>query len=181
MNAYSILHPTVLSRVARRRRGAPAALSMALCLWLGGAAVQAQPSHRPSGHGFSMTAGGQLQWVDVPSLPAGAKIAVLEGRMNAAEPFTARLRLPANYRIPPHWHPAIEHVTVLSGIFHMGHGEAFDGARATALPRGGFAVMQARTPHFAFTTNEPAEIQLHGVGPWGVTYINAQDDPRRRP
>ena len=101
--------------------------------------------------------------------------------MNEGVPFTARLRMPANYRIPAHWHPAIEHVTVLSGTFYMGVGEAIDTSKGLAVAAGGFVVMQTKTPHFAYTMNEPAEIQLHGVGPWGVTYLNPADDPRKKP
>lgn len=182
MNASNLPLATGHGRPHHGRGAAHALSCVAACLLLGnGAPAHAQASHGQAGHGHSMTAGADLKWADVPSLPPGARIAVLEGPMNEAVPFTVRLRLPAQYRIPPHWHPAVEHVTVLAGTFHMGHGESYDGARATVLPPGGFAVMQPRTPHFAFTLNEPVEIQLHGIGPWGVTYINAQDDPRRKP
>ena len=131
--------------------------------------------------GHSMVSAAELKWVDVPSLPPGAKIAVMEGPMNEAVPFTARLRMPATYRIPAHWHPAIEHVSVLSGTFYMGVGEALDTSKGMAVAAGGFVVMQTKTPHFAYTLNEPTEIQLHGVGPWGVTYLNPADDPRKKP
>lgn len=130
--------------------------------------------------GHTMVSPAELKWVDIPSLPPGAKIAVMEGPMNEAVPFTARLRFPANYRIPAHWHPAIEHVSVLSGTFYMGVGEVLDVAKGMALPAGGFAVMQIKQPHFAYTTNQPVEIQLHGMGPWGITYINPADDPRKK-
>lgn len=123
---------------------------------------------------------GNLAWKDGPgSLPKGARWAPVEGDMTKAGPFTVRLKLPANYDIPPHWHPAIEHVTVLSGSFYMGTGEKFDRSRATKLPIGGFAMMAVGTRHFAFTTEE-AVLQLHGMGPWGITYVNPADDPRTR-
>jgi anti-sigma factor ChrR (cupin superfamily) len=64
-----------------------------------------------------------LKWADIPSLPPGAKIAVIEGPMDQATPFTFRVQLPADYKIPAHWHPAIEHVTVISGTFNMGTGD----------------------------------------------------------
>ena len=128
----------------------------------------------------SMVLPADLEWADVPSLPPGAKIAVMEGPMGEAGSFTARIRLPANYRVPAHWHPAVERVSVLSGTLYMGLGEALDTAKAMAVPAGGFAVMQSRTPHFAYTTSEPVEFQLHGVGPWGITYVNPADDPRTR-
>lgn len=149
-----------------------------------GAAGLAAPSHTVAqsmhAHGHAVTAAADLKWVDLPSLPPGAKIAVLEGPMSEAVPFTARIRLPANYLIPAHWHPAIERVTVLSGTFFMGAGELLDKSKGLAVPAGGFTVMPAKTPHFAYTANEPTEIQLHSTGPWGVTYVNAADDPRKK-
>ena len=58
---------------------------------------------------------GNLTWVDGPvSLPKGAKVAMLEGDMKSG-PFTIRAKIPANYKIPPHFHPGVEHVTVISG------------------------------------------------------------------
>lgn len=130
-------------------------------------------------NGHASVAPPEMKWADLPSLPPGAKIAVLEGPMSAAVPFTARLKLPANYRIPAHWHPAVERITVLSGTFYMGMGEVLDTSKGVAVPTGGFAVMQPKTPHFAYTTTEPVELQLHSTGPWGVTYINPADDPRK--
>ena len=121
----------------------------------------------------------QLKWSNVPSLPPGAKVAVIEGPMNQAVPFTVRLKFPDNYRIPPHYHPAVERVTVLSGTFYMGLGEKFDRKQAQALKAGGIAIMQPKTPHFAWTRGETI-VQLHGTGPWGVTYLNPADDPRKQ-
>lgn len=121
----------------------------------------------------------ELKWADVPSLPPGAQIAIMQGPMNEAKPFTARLKFPANYKIPAHSHPAIEHVTVLSGTFHMGTGDKLDPAKTRALTAGSIAIMQPGTNHFAWTAEETI-VQLHGVGPWGVTYVNPADDPRKK-
>lgn len=121
-----------------------------------------------------------ITWKDGPAaLPKGVKSAVIEGDPAKAGPFTMRFKLPANYKIPPHWHPAIEHVTVLSGSFHMGLGEVFDESRTTKLPVGGFAMMAIGTRHFAFTKEETT-IQVHGIGPWGINYVNPADDPRNK-
>jgi quercetin dioxygenase-like cupin family protein len=132
-------------------------------------------------HGaHTMVTPGELKWQDVPSLPPGAKIAVIEGPMNQAVPFTARLKFPPNYRIPAHSHPAIEHVTVLSGTFYMGMGDKLDTSKGMALPPGGIGIMPAGSNHFAYTTNEETIVQLHGVGPWGIKYVNPADDPRSK-
>ena len=122
----------------------------------------------------------KLEWKDgPPGLPPGAKIATLEGDMSKPEPFTVRAKTPAGYKIPPHWHPAIEHVTVLSGKLGMGAGDELDKSKGTVLPPGGFAVMPPKMHHFAWAEEE-CEIQIHGVGPWGITYVNDADDPRKK-
>lgn len=130
-------------------------------------------------HDHKMVTPGDLNWQAVPSLPSGAMIAVIEGPMDQAVPFTARLKVPANYKIPPHWHPAIERVTVLSGSFNMGLGNKFDKAKTTALGPGSMMIIQPKTNHFVWTETE-AVVQLHGTGPWGITYVNPEDDPRKK-
>jgi quercetin dioxygenase-like cupin family protein len=121
----------------------------------------------------------ELKWSDVPSLPPGAKIAVIEGPMNQPVPFTVRLKFPKDYVIPAHSHPAIERVTVLSGTFNMGTGDRFEKSSTHPLPAGAIAIMQSGTNHFAWTSDE-AIVQLNGTGPWDVKYVNPGDDPRKK-
>jgi len=120
-----------------------------------------------------------LKYEDAPSLGKGFKIAILEGPMNEAKPFIARVKAPANVKIAPHWHPAIEHVTVLSGQFAMGQGEKWDDKSLHTLKAGDVMIMQPKTPHYAVAKTE-AIVQIHGMGPWGVTYVNEADDPRKQ-
>ncbi len=93
--------------------------------------------------------------------------------------FTIRAVLPANYKIPAHWHPVTENVTVLEGTFYMGMGEQSDESKATALTAGGFTAMPGKTGHFAFT-KDGAVIQVHAMGPFAITYYNPSDDPRNK-
>lgn len=121
-----------------------------------------------------------IKWGAAPStLPKGAQAAILEGNPAASGPFTLRLKFPANYKIPPHWHPAIEHVTVLSGTLNVGMGDKWDETKGKALSAGSFAVMPPKMHHFAWTSQETV-IQLHGTGPWGITYLNSADDPSKK-
>lgn len=132
------------------------------------------------GHGkHMMVLPGELKWSDVPSVPPGAKLVVIEGPMSEAVPFTARLKFPANYELPAHWHPAIEHVTVISGTFNMGTGDKLDRSKTKPLPAGAMAIMPVGTRHFAWTGEETV-VQIHGVGPWGINYVNPDDDPRKK-
>lgn len=120
-----------------------------------------------------------LKWVDVPSLPPGAKMAVIEGPLDQAVPFIVRFKLPADYKIPAHWHPAIEHVTVLSGTLYMGLGDKLDATKSHAVMAGGVGIIPAKANHFAWTKEETI-IQNHSVGPWGITYVDPADDPRKK-
>ena len=129
--------------------------------------------------GHRMIAASDLKWDDVPSLPPGAKIAVIEGPMNEAVPFTIRLKFPADYSIPAHSHPAVERVTVLSGTFHMGAGDRLDSQKTMPLKQGDMMIMQPKTNHYAWNKDEVV-VQLNGMGPWGVTYVNPADDPRKK-
>ena len=40
-----------------------------------------------------------------PVLPAGARMAVLYGDPGKPGAFAVRLKAPAGYRVPRHWHP----------------------------------------------------------------------------
>lgn len=121
-----------------------------------------------------------LKWEDAPaSLPKGAKMAVIHGNPNAPGIFAMRISVPAGYKVPPHWHPADEHVTVISGEFYMGLGDTWDETKGHALPAGAGSIMPVGTRHFAWTKVETV-IQVHAMGPWGITYVNPQDDPRNQ-
>ncbi|HVR29428.1 MAG TPA: cupin domain-containing protein [Thermoanaerobaculia bacterium] len=115
-----------------------------------------------------------------PSLASGAKFAVLEGDPGKEGLFTMRLWLPDGFQIKPHWHPAVEHITVVSGTFHLGMGDAFDTAKTKALPAGAFAFMAPKMNHFAWAKGDTV-VQLHGVGPWQINYLDPADDPRKKP
>ena len=122
----------------------------------------------------------KVTWGDPPpSLPPGAKLAAIAGDPSKPEPFTIRLQLPAGYRIAPHWHPTDEHVTVLSGTFAAAMGEAWDDKALANLPAGSYAVMSATMPHFA-VARTATTLQVHGMGPFVLNYVNPADDPSKK-
>jgi hypothetical protein len=121
----------------------------------------------------------RVAWKDgPPSLPPGAKFAVLEGDPASQGFFCMRAMLPDGYRIPPHWHPNVERVTILSGTLHLGAGERFDRDGATALTAGSYSSMHPGMRHFAWAEGETV-LQITTMGPWAVNYVNPADDPRR--
>jgi len=119
-----------------------------------------------------------VRWGDAPNaLPPGARFAVLDGDPGKAGVFTVRIRMPDGYRVPPHWHPTMEHVTVISGTFGIGMGDTFDPAKGTVMGPGGFSGLPARMHHYAWAVGETV-VQVHGMGPFAITYLNPADDPR---
>jgi hypothetical protein len=120
-----------------------------------------------------------LKWTDETSLPPGAKVAVIEGQQTKQPQYTLRIKFPAEYKVPAHWHPAIERVTVISGTFNLGMGDKLDTEKTKALTPGSIAIIQPLTNHFAWTSEETV-IQLHGRGPLDIHYVNPEDDPRKK-
>lgn len=119
-----------------------------------------------------------VKWRDGPaSLPSGAKFVVLEGDPAKEGPFVMRLWLPDGFRIQPHSHPKTERITVISGTFHLGMGETFDPTKSNVMPAGTFGYWGEGMRHYGWARGETV-LQLHGVGPWSITYVNPADDPR---
>ena len=112
-----------------------------------------------------------------PTLPEGAQFAVLHGSPAEPGPFVMRLKFPAGYVIPPHMHPEEEHVTVISGSFGVGAGEKHDKSKAPLLAPGSFVQLPTGMAHFAWTEEETV-VQINAMGPFGITYVNPEDDPR---
>lgn len=121
----------------------------------------------------------KLKWNDAPSVGPGAKIAILEGDLKAG-PYVFRLMVPANFKIAPHTHPLTERYTVVSGTLYFATGDKFDGKTAKAYGPGTYVSIPKGTPMYAFTKDKPATIQLHGSEPWGLEYVDPQDDPRKK-
>lgn len=121
----------------------------------------------------------KVQWGPAPPfLPAGAEIAVLEGNPAEKGPVTLRLKFPAQYDIPAHWHSMTERVTVMSGMFHVGMGDKLDRATSQLLKPGGFVSLPANMRHFAWTS-APTVVQINLEGPFDIFYVNPADNPQK--
>jgi quercetin dioxygenase-like cupin family protein len=127
-----------------------------------------------------VTAPSDLKWGDPPPVfEKGASFTVVSGDPSKDGLFVVRLKMPAGYRVNPHWHPADEHVTVLSGTFAIGMGDKFDKSTMKELPAGGYTLLPAQMHHYAMAKTA-AVVQVHGMGPFALTYVNPGDDPSKR-
>lgn len=159
-----------MPRMASVGRGGVAAM----CLLLASAAGVAHVRQTPPEHRVVPAA-------DVPWKPLrpGAEIAVISGDpATPGSPFVIRFRYHGKSRIPPHWHPVDENLTVLSGTFRIGMGDRGDEAATTALAVGDYALLPAKMVHYAWA-DAGTVVQAHGVGPFVINYVNPADDPAR--
>jgi quercetin dioxygenase-like cupin family protein len=142
-----------------------------------GAAFTA-PANTMEGH--TIVPPQEIKWGPAPAvLPPGAEAAVLFGDPSEEGLFVLRLKLPAGYSVGPHTHPVDEVITVISGTFRMGMGETADQSKAQALPAGSFFALPPGTAHYVFADEETV-VQISTIGPWGLTYINPEDDPQQK-
>lgn len=143
-----------------------AGILMAALLPLASAFAQAAP--KSDREAIAMK-GSELIYNDisVPGFDAGLKMVVLHGDPGKAEPYTLRLKFPDGYAFPPHWHPNLEHVTVVSGAFYLGMGDTVNKEAAMAYQPGDYLIAPPRMSHFGWVKGETV-IQLHGIGPFDI-------------
>lgn len=121
-----------------------------------------------------------LKWGDAPPVfEKGASMAVLSGDPSKDGLYVVRLKMPAGYKINAHWHPTDEHVTVISGTFLAGMGDKLDKSKMKEFPAGSYALLPANMHHYAMAKNA-CVVQVHGMGPFSLTYVDPTDDPMKR-
>jgi quercetin dioxygenase-like cupin family protein len=154
-------------------------MKLALQAVLAGAvAVAGVVSIASAQDGHVMLTPEEISWGPAPpSIPAGAEAVVLYGNPGEDGLFALRLKFPAGYSVPAHYHPKPEVLTVISGTFNVGMGKDADRGMAKAMPAGSIITFPADTPHFVFIDEETV-VQLNSVGPFGITYVNPDEDPR---
>jgi quercetin dioxygenase-like cupin family protein len=122
----------------------------------------------------------EMKWGEAPPVfRKGARMAVLYGEPDKdGALYVVQLRAPAGYKIMPHFHPRDENVTVINGAFGVGMGDTFE-PNIKALPVGSFFSMPAGMHHFAMCPSE-CTVQVTGIGPFKLTYVNPSDDPSKQ-
>jgi len=147
-------------------------LSLACAQVVGASASLADDAHH------TVVAGDAITWGPAPpSLPKGAQAAILHGNPAQEGPFVLRLKFPDGFTVPPHRHSKDEFVTVISGKFAVHAGDKVDRAAAKPLPPASFVHLPAGMAHYALADGE-AVVQVNGVGPFDVKYVDPKDDPR---
>lgn len=118
-----------------------------------------------------------LQWGTFDAFPPGVKAAIIIGDPRKNGYFMFRVKVPANYMIPPNWQTSTVYITVLSGRYHIGIGDKFNPKNGKTLPSTGSVIVPAGA-HLYFWSTNGALLEVHGIGPWNIHYVNPSDDPR---
>ena len=101
-------------------------------------------------------------------------MAVLHGDPFKRTTFALRLKMPDGYRIAPHWHTQDEQLTILSGTFLLAMGDTDSDVHE--LAPGAYHFLPGKMHHSASTRGE-AVLEMHGMGPFDIHYLNPADDP----
>jgi quercetin dioxygenase-like cupin family protein len=105
-----------------------------------------------------------LKWLESPRAP-GVQTASLVGDPSKPGSYVFRAKYPPNTVNRPHHHPGDEEITVLSGTLYFGDGLAMEPEKTLTLSAGSYIAVPAKTWHFLFTTSEPVEVEIRGIGP----------------
>ena len=120
----------------------------------------------------------QLKWEPNPRVP-GLGVARIISKGTKPGPYVYRVRFPKGRVVQAHSHPDDRTYTVLSGTWYVGWGERFDESKLMALKPGSFYTEPAGVPHFVSTPDGEAIVQITGVGPTTVHYVDPMHAPKK--
>jgi quercetin dioxygenase-like cupin family protein len=134
--------------------------------------------HQPGEAVFKSILPEDVDWKPFPAFPPAARLAVLVGEPTQAGPYLIRVKVPSGVKLMPHKHPEDRIYTVISGVFYVGLGDRFDAEDLKAYPPGSVVVLPGNTWHFHWAKSGEYVTQVTAIGPLGLEYKEADDDPR---
>lgn len=137
-------------------------------------------AHQPGEAEFRAVLPEEVEWRAFPAFPPEVRLAVVVGEPSQPGPYTIRVKVPADTKLMPHWHPEDRVYTVISGVFYVGRGDRFDQDKLQAFPPGAVIVLPGNTPHFHWARSGEYVSQVTAIGPLGLEYLDSTDDPRHR-
>jgi quercetin dioxygenase-like cupin family protein len=135
-------------------------------------------SHQPGQATFRGILAEDIEWKPFAAFPPEARLAVLVGHPSEQGPYTIRVKVPHGVKLMPHRHPEDRIYTVISGIFYIGLGDRFDADKLEAYPPEAVIILPGNTSHFHWAKSGEYITQVTAIGPLGLEYVNAKDDPR---
>ena len=121
-----------------------------------------------------------IDWKPFAAFPPSVRLAVVVGQPSNEGPYVIRVKVPQDVKLMPHTHPEDRIYTVISGVFYIGLGDRFDADKLQAYPPGAVIILPGNTPHFHWAKSGEYVSQVSAIGPLGIHYVNAEDDPRNK-
>ena len=137
-------------------------------------------THQPGESIFRSILPEDIDWKPFAAFPPTVRLAVVVGQPSEPGPYVIRVKVPAGVKLMPHKHPEDRIYTVMSGVFYIGLGERFDGDGVKAYPPGSVIVLPGDTWHFHWAKSGEYVTQVTAIGPLGLEYLDAHDDPREQ-
>jgi len=134
--------------------------------------------HQPDQADFRAVLPETVDWRPFPAFPPSVRLAIVVGQPSAPGPYVIRVKVPGGVKLMPHRHPEDRIYTVISGVFYIGLGETFDADKLQAYPPGSVVVLPGNTAHFHWAKSGEYVSQVTAIGPLGIDYEDAHDDPR---
>jgi len=138
----------------------------------------AVPAHQPGQSDFRAILSEDIDWKPFAAFPPSVRLAVVVGQPSEPGPYVIRVRVPRGVKLMPHKHPEDRIYTVVSGVFYIGLGDEFDADKLEAYPPGSVIVLPGNTSHFHWAKSSEYITQVTAIGPLGLEYLSAGDDPR---
>jgi quercetin dioxygenase-like cupin family protein len=136
--------------------------------------------HEPGQATFRAILPEEIDWKPFAAFPPSARLAVVVGQPLQDGPYTIRVKVPRGVKLMPHSHPEDRLYTVISGVFYIGLGDEFDAEKLQAYPPGSVVILPGNTSHFHWAKSGDYITQVTAIGPLGLEYVNAKDDPRNK-
>jgi quercetin dioxygenase-like cupin family protein len=135
-------------------------------------------THQPGQSNFRAILSEEIEWKPFAAFPPAVRLAVIVGQPSEPVPYVVRVRVPHGVKLMPHTHPEDRVYTVISGVFYIGIGNQFEAERLQAYPPGAVIILPGNTSHFHWAKSGEYITQVSAIGPLGLEYVNATDDPR---
>ncbi len=135
-------------------------------------------SHQLGEEVFKAVLPEDIEWKSFAAFPPSVRLAVIVGNPSEPAPYTIRVKVPHDVRLMPHKHPEDRVYTVISGVFYIGLGHQFDAGKLQAYPTGSVIVLPGNTYHFHWAKSSEYITQVTAIGPLGLEYFDAAEDPR---
>jgi len=101
----------------------------------------------------------------------GIKTSVLYGDPTKAGYYVMFYKIPADLKLPPHFHPESRTVVVVTGKFYYGYGSTFDESKMYEMPQGTYFTEPGKQHHYAYAKAGEVLLYVTGLGPTGTSYV----------